>query len=114
MLSFESKLKRARQHLEELRAEIDAWVKSRPYRLSDKIDPHSGDNIIYGQLLRPLPDRVLQLTGDCLQNLRSALDHIAFALALFNKPHLPDAEARRVAFPIFKLPKLFSDLGAKK
>jgi len=36
------------------------------------------------------------LAGDCLQNLRVALDHLAWSLALRNRPN-PD---RRTAFPI--------------
>lgn len=88
MTTFESKLDRAHQHLEELRSEINRWVKSRPYRIIDKIDSNSRDNIIYGQIIRPMPARIVQLIGDCLQNLRSCLDHLAYSLALANKGSL--------------------------
>jgi hypothetical protein len=53
--SFEEKLERADQHLKELWPELRRWVQSRPYRILDKVDPNTGDNILYGQLLRSPP-----------------------------------------------------------
>lgn len=112
--SFESKLDRAYQHLKELRTKIDGWVKNRPYRLTDKLDANSGDNIISGQLLRPMPPLISQLVGDCLQNLRSSLDHLAYALAIANKGSLTDAEAIKTAFPIFRYAAGFEDRRMRK
>ncbi len=112
--SFESKLDRAEQHLQELQAEIERWIKSHPYRITDELDPKTDDNIICGQLLGPTPPLILQLVGDCLQNLRSCLDHLAYALALANKESLTDAEVSRIAFPIFRYGAFFETRGLSK
>jgi hypothetical protein len=100
--SFESKLIRSEQHLRELGPEIRRWVQSRPYRIIDELDPDTGDNVISGQLRESPPPLIPQLTGDCLQNLRSCLDHLACALAVANKGALTDEEAMKVEFPIFR------------
>ena len=82
--SFESKLDRTQQHLYELNLEIKRWIKSRPYRITDELDTDTGANVICGQLLGPVPSIISQLIGDCLQNLRSSLDHLAYELAIAN------------------------------
>jgi hypothetical protein len=99
--SFADKLNRARHHFNELELEIERWRKSRPYRIVDELDSDTGDNVIYGQLLRFPPSHISQLIGDCLQNLRCSLDHLAYALAVKNKGSLTDSEAIDTAFPIF-------------
>jgi len=112
--SFEAKLDRAGQHLKELRTELDSWIKNRPYRITDKLDPDNGDNVIYGQLRQAMPPSITELVGDCLQNLRSSLDHLAYALAIANKGSLTDAEEMQVAFPIFRDSTKFEGGGMKK
>ncbi len=49
------------------------------------------------QLRVPLPEHWSLIVGDCLQDLRSALRHIALELAL---DHSPQHNPRRVALPI--------------
>jgi hypothetical protein len=61
-----------------------------------------------------VPPLILQLIGDCLQNLRSCLDHLAYALALANKGSLTDAEAVKIAFPIFCYVAGFEDRRMRK
>ncbi len=112
--SFEAKLDRARQHLEKLGTELKAWIKCHPYRITNKYDLKSGDNVIYGQLTRPMPPLINELAGDCLQNLRSSLDHLAFELAIANKGSLTDAQQMQVAFPIFSDSNKFKRGGMKK
>lgn len=113
-LSFESKLQRAEQHLHELDPKIKQWITSHPYRISDELDPDTGDNIIWGELLDPMPSIISHLIGDCLQNLRSTLDHLAYELAVANTGMLTDAQAITTAFPIFRYSKGFSSRGMNK
>jgi hypothetical protein len=55
----------------------------------------------------PKPDRHLGiLVGDCLYNLRSALDHLIWQLVLCNPPHRP---SRKNMFPICTSPALFDE-----
>ncbi len=101
--SFDEKLDRANYHLKELREELRRWRKDRPYVITDELDAKSGDNIVYAKMRGSTPPIVLTLTGDCLYNLRSSLDHLVHALAVQNlKRSLTDAESINTAFPIFK------------
>ena len=99
--SFMFKLERAEQHLHELRPEIERWLKSGAYSISDDPDSDATYNILNAQLVRPMPSLISQLIGDCLQNLRSAIDHLVYTLALNCRPSLADKEAMETAFPIF-------------
>jgi hypothetical protein len=110
--SFEEKLDRAYQHLQQLQLEPRRWIQTRPYTITDEIDPNTGDNVIYGKLLGLPPPIIPQLIGDCLFNLRSCLDHLAYALAIANKRSpLTDTEAMSTAFPVFLHPGGFQSRG---
>jgi hypothetical protein len=100
--SFEEKLERARHHYESLWPEFGRWIKTHPYRVTDELDPDTGDNIVRLDSVDQPPPIIAQILGDCLHNLRAALDHVVYALAIANKLTLTDEEARETAFPIFK------------
>jgi hypothetical protein len=93
--SFDLKIARAREHLEVLKKEIVAFIKSDAHVV--RLDEHS-DNVrlIFG-LDAPPPARLSVLIGDVVHNARSALDHLANDLvrADGNTPH------SRCAFPVF-------------
>jgi hypothetical protein len=103
--SFQLKLDRALEHAQSLQGEIDAWVAAKPDPFVVEMDPKPG-----------LPDRqVIRFTrspevpiewslqvGEALHDLRSSLDHLAYALAVRNVGGpLPDVVARGSEFPIF-------------
>lgn len=113
--SFEEKLAGADEHLEKLRMELRQWIKSRPYAITDELDPKSGDNVVYAQMFAPTPSTILTLTGDCLYNFRSSLDHLVHAIAVSHqKRPLTDAESIDTAFPIFKDPTGFKQRGPRR
>src|SRR5687767_14839123 len=79
--NHELKLNRAVQHLERLEAEIKRWVGGHPYFLVSEFDPERGE---HGVWIRPEGEPPAEfgiLIGDCLHNLRSALDSLAYDLA---------------------------------
>jgi hypothetical protein len=95
------KLDRAEEHLKVIDGEEVAWLNTRPYRAVRKGEFDGPYEIVRVDMLRPPPDTLAPVIGDCLQNLRSALDHIAFQLAIDNLGRLPTAkEAKKVQFPI--------------
>ncbi|HZT66044.1 MAG TPA: hypothetical protein VFA11_09680 [Acidimicrobiales bacterium] len=84
-----TKIDRAREHLGVLAAEVDAWA--------------AGDPVIYiaarwhrYQWLRGPPLRWAAIFGDCVHNLRSALDHMIWDLSGGTGNAPPRSE-----FPIF-------------
>ncbi|MEX2228363.1 MAG: hypothetical protein WEB13_01875 [Dehalococcoidia bacterium] len=99
-----AKVKRAREHRDTLHAEILATFAEpdqRP-RVGTKYEQETGDHVVYVTYmpdLSVLVERASLLFGDAIHNLRSALDHTVFELALINK-HGQIKHPRRLAFPI--------------
>jgi hypothetical protein len=76
------KLARAHGHLQELHGEIDAFFESPPpFRKALYRDEAGLNYRLIGYLNHWLPEMVPTIIGDCLQNMRVALDHLAWALA---------------------------------
>lgn len=91
------KLARAHQHLEELRDNIDAFFESPPFRTVLYRDESGLNYALIGYLNHWLPEMVPAIIGDCLQNMRVALDHLAWALA----ESVGEDPPRSTAFPIY-------------
>lgn len=110
------KVGRAKEHrdaLEKYEGETFAVESNRP-RLGIKLDPHSGDYVHFINYMPDLEgflDRCSLILGDTVHNLRSALDRLAYQLALLNTGgnlQKPD----RIQFPICDSIEAFT--GAKR
>ncbi len=108
--SYHVKLFRALQHLETLDAEIQGWLETEPYSVVDQFEPQQGMNVVRAQITSQPPSEWGALVGDVVHNLRSALDHLAYALAeSYTGAPLPDDIARSSEFPIFDSAADFSE-----
>ncbi|MGI8806666.1 MAG: hypothetical protein ACR2KK_02195 [Acidimicrobiales bacterium] len=85
------KLTRARDHLDALNNEIRYWSAVNPYRLDAKFDsknlayfpqPSPGYVVTIVEESRLPGDRLSAVIGDCIHNLRAALDHLAWSLVV--------------------------------
>ncbi len=94
-----AKVERAKQHIRDLNTEIRAFLDGQPYTISTKNDLQTRKLIYYVADVRSVPLSIAAITGDVIQNLRSALDHLAYELVVVGTgsagPHT------RVYFPIF-------------
>ena len=63
--------------------------------------------------IKPAPLRLSILIGDCLFNLRSALDHLALALARTYTPGLTEKQTEDSQFPIFADPANYAEKRTK-
>jgi hypothetical protein len=88
------KIKRAKKHTDDLESEIIAFWKTEPYEIEAQGNLKEGPACyrIKGTP-KPLPESVFLLAGDAAHNLRSALDH--FAWAAVRHP------GRQAAFPVW-------------
>lgn len=92
------KAERAGKHLDELESEIEAFFDEHPYEYFKTLNPQNLDNYLYRFPPQPIPPQSIgPILGDIVHNLRSALDHIAWQLALLTT----EQPYRRTAFPIF-------------
>jgi hypothetical protein len=75
------RLDRALEHLETLEIEVDKFLNSNPYRVEGEGDI-STTGYVWHVRVRSQPPRLLSLVaGDCIHNIRSPLDNLAWALS---------------------------------
>lgn len=82
--SVDAKIARAVEHLAELEAERSRWFESNPLRAVPQPQGDGSREDLYLEVRVPMPGSLNALLGDCVHNLRSALDHLAMALAVDN------------------------------
>lgn len=101
--SHELKLDRASHHLDSLDAKVREWRKRETYRYVSHFDSESGKQLANIVFTEPIPAEFRLIIGDCLHNLRSALDNLVYELALayVGIDPLPEHRARALEFPIF-------------
>ena len=87
------RINRAKKHLNVLNREVKGFIASQPYRISINKDPKDGSYIIRPYLIKQYPVSWGFLIGEVVHGLRSALDNIAWVLAI--------RQDRTISFPIF-------------
>lgn len=101
----QQRLDRARYHLDSLKEEVVAWLEEDPHRTWTVTEAEDDvpKKIVYCQVLRKPPSHLRLIVGDCVHNLRSALDNLAFELALAHKRGaLSKGIQKDSAFPILQ------------
>jgi hypothetical protein len=103
---FSRKLDRAEAHIDTLEDSIHRWLESDAYSLVENLNAQTGEYVLEAKLTKPPCDSWPLLIGDAVHNLRSALDHIAYTLALngyqIQNPGamIPPNHQKRIQFPI--------------
>src|SRR5208282_3855961 len=94
------KIGRAEEHFQAFQTEHDAWVDTSPYQVVRKRNADGSRHSLLAEVNNPPPlDRWSLIAGDCVHNLRSALDHLAYALAAHKIGEAPP-NPRSLQFPI--------------
>jgi hypothetical protein len=76
------KIGRAQIHLQALTTKIDAFLKAKPYAVVQEYDSEHAKYVFKLKIVKAIPQIELGLMiGDCVHNLRTALDYIAWRLA---------------------------------
>ena len=92
------KITRSKRHLGELQNQVSAFFASAPYQVATKRDPGTGQLIYFVSRVEEVPLMIAVVAGDLMQNLRSALDHLAYRLVLAGTAGA--TPVRHVYFPI--------------
>jgi hypothetical protein len=105
------KVERAKKHIGELDAALAAFKSSKPYKIGALYNAQTPQLLhYYLEDLTDIPADISLICGDIIQNLRSALDHLACQL-IITGGHEPCLDS---GFPIFDTPaKYKSGLKAK-
>ncbi len=93
-----TKINRAKQLKKDLDKVLYDFLASQPYKIDTKRDPQSKRLIYFITKADEVPEEISLITGDIIQNLRSALDHLAYQLFMINTGNRTNA--RHIYFPI--------------
>jgi hypothetical protein len=101
------KIERARQELDALDLEIEAFLSDDTYRVSEEVDTDKGLKVYRVEpLVAPPSARWGVFVGEIVHNLRSALDHIVWQLALLKTK--TESPHKGTSFPIFTVDNSWS------
>ena len=100
MRHAELKTARALEHLEALKVELKRFYDSSPYTITRFDNVESGRHVVRVQM-KDVSDRTAILAGDFVHNLRSALDHAVFSLAVHATKAVPK---KRLQWPVLETP----------
>jgi hypothetical protein len=78
---------------------LRTFLESDPYKVGVKIDPDSRKPTYFVESVIPIPDCIPLVAGDAIQNLMSALDHLAYQLVCKNTEDNPP-NPNWIYFPI--------------
>ncbi|HET9677100.1 MAG TPA: hypothetical protein VFP21_06315 [Solirubrobacterales bacterium] len=96
----ELKLKRCLEHLGVLQAATQIYAESNAFAIALERDAETGDHIVKIKVRdQPSPDIGLIL-ADCIHNLRQALDHAAYSMAVLISGSNPPPNELTAGFPI--------------
>jgi hypothetical protein len=93
-----TKIEHAKWHMELLQEELNKFLDTHPYKIATKRDSKTKRLIYYLKDVNEVPERISLLAGDVIQNLRSALDQLAYQLFRLNAGSR--VSATHVYFPI--------------
>jgi len=110
-VSHREKLDRAKVHTDELEASVDAFLRSKPYRIVGEKDVQAWEYVQRVYLNVPFPSSWPLLIGDALHNMRCGLDHIVYSIAVKAGP-VGDTE--KIQFPIFRTEAGFHSKRARQ
>lgn len=106
--SCHAKLARADDHLQTLYRETDRWGDTNPITVTRDHNA-DGSEHLFRLRLTTQPDlwRWAVILGDALHNLRGALDHTVYGLAIAQTGKDPPDDDAKLAFPICSEPRFF-------
>ena len=94
----ELKTARAHEHLEALGTELKSFYDSSPYVIARFDNLESGRHVVSVKM-NDVSDRTAILAGDFVHNLRCALDHAVFSLAVYATGNIPGT---RLQWPVLE------------
>lgn len=98
------KFNRGKEQFDEFRSELDLFLDAEPepYESVGEFDDDAWEWVERFQIRREFPLRFGVILGDCIHNLRSALDHLICQVTLLDLPDGTSADGvcNRTQFPI--------------
>lgn len=105
------KLERAEEHLVTLDYQIIGFLEREPYQVSYQRKSDGSEHVYRVHINESPPLEFGILIGDCLQNMRTALDHLVWQLAILSGKRA--APTRQTGFPVCDTIEAFRAKGTK-
>jgi hypothetical protein len=102
------KLARAQQHLEALDQDVSRFLARDPYGVESELNEEG--EVFRARVREEPPDEWGIAIGECVHNIRTALDHLAWQLCIRHAGH----GLARTEFPIFRDPSVYSRVSRGK
>jgi hypothetical protein len=101
LTSCHLKIGRAKEHLETLGRELSAWAKTESMRVIKESEDGGRTHRVFVEVIEPAPlARWSLVAGDCVHNLRSALDSLLYGIAIIQTGQNPPPDEKKIQFPI--------------
>jgi hypothetical protein len=107
------KVERAKKHVRALEGEVKVFLEREPYKVGVTLEQQSRRPAYYLAAVEAVPDTLALIAGDAIQNLRSALDHLAFQIVRFDTGADP-INPKDIYFPISETNAQYSKSLSKK
>jgi hypothetical protein len=108
------KLRRARLHIDEVHQRVRALDASGPWSVEKERGEDPDSWAFRFRIHHPIPADLRAAVADAIANMRSALDHAAYELAVRHTGTLTPQQEKATAFPIRKDKKSFDRFFADK
>lgn len=115
LTGVEAKVSRAKEHIQTVKDEVISWQDGRPYLITKEANADFTRWALVLRLQKPaelFQRNLLRWTliiGDAVNNLRSALDHLIYAIAVHESGSNSPPDEKRLAFPICNSAGEFKD-----
>ena len=102
MRGYEQKLDRALDHLYAVEAAVGKFMQRQPRAVVVESDLKTHKQVMTFRVFEDPPSEITGMAADCFHNLRHALDHIAYGLAIRISGCDPPPNEENIYFPIAK------------
>jgi hypothetical protein len=106
------KLERAKRQMKELGDALRSFFRTKPYKFSGKPNPKSREVAYTMDSVKPIPPEIPLIAGEIIQNLRSALDHLAYQLYLLGTKG--GKVNKNIAFPIAENKLIYDEIKPRR
>jgi hypothetical protein len=109
LASCRLKIERAKEHFAILGAELLAWANTKSMRIVKETNDTGSVHRVFVEVIEQAPlNRWSLIAGDCVHNLRSALDSLVYGIAIYQTTQNPPPDEKVLQFPIVTKQDKFS------
>ncbi len=114
--SVGAKLKHGAEYADSIKAEFLTWMKDNTYGAVQQVNADSTEYRLIARLIGTAPplERWSLMIGDSIHNIRCALDHLVYTIAVHESKSNPPPNEDALAFPICKDRPAFTKAERKR